>query len=90
MRGQCKLGQKRLPAPFYNAKNYEIEFLGKKRLLIKKGQGKPCPRPVQIELLIRKHFNSFLHIYQQQLKMIKGSHFVFESVDLLDYKLLLT
>ena len=48
MRGQCKLGQKRLPAPFYKAKNYEIAFLGKKRLLVKKGQGKLCPRPVQI------------------------------------------
>ena len=48
MRGQCKLRQKRLPSPFYKAKNYEIGFLGKKRLLVKKGQGKLCPRPVQI------------------------------------------
>ena len=48
MRGECKLRQKRLPAPFYKAKNYEIAFLGKKRLLVKKGQGKLCPRPVQI------------------------------------------
>ena len=37
--------------------------------------------------IIRKIFNSFLHNYQQELKMIKGSNFVFESVDLLDYKL---
>ena len=37
--------------------------------------------------IIRKIFNSFLHNYQQELKMIKGSDFVFESVDLLDYKL---
>ena len=36
--------------------------------------------------IIRKNFNSFLHNYQQELKMIKGSDFVFESVDLLDYK----
>ena len=48
MRGQCKLGQKRLPAPFYKAKNYEIAFLGKKRRLVKKGRGKPCPRLFQI------------------------------------------
>ena len=37
--------------------------------------------------VIRKMFNSFLHNYQQELKIIKGSDFVFESVDLLDYKL---
>ena len=37
--------------------------------------------------IIRKMFRSFLHNYQQELKMIKGSNFVFESVDLLDYKL---
>ena len=36
--------------------------------------------------IIRKNFNPFLHNYQQELKMIKGSDFVFESVDLLDYK----
>ena len=33
--------------PFYKAKNYEIAFLSKKRLLVKKGRGKPlsqaCP-----------------------------------------------
>ena len=32
-------------------------------------------------------FRSFLHHYQEKLKIIKGSDFVFESVDLLDYKL---
>ena len=37
--------------------------------------------------IIRNIFKPFLHNYQQELKMIKGSHFVFESVDLLDYKL---
>ena len=37
--------------------------------------------------IIRKFFRSFLHNYQQELKMIKGNYFVFESVDLLDYKL---
>ena len=37
--------------------------------------------------IIRKIFNSFSHNYQQELKMIKGSNFVFESVNLLDYKL---
>ena len=37
--------------------------------------------------IIREIFRSFLHKYQQEFKMIKGSHFVFENVDLLDYKL---
>ena len=34
--------------------------------------------------IIREIFKSFLHNYQQELKIIKGSDFVFESVDLLD------
>ena len=37
--------------------------------------------------IIRKILKSFLHNYQQELKMIKGSNFIFESVNLLDYKL---
>ena len=37
--------------------------------------------------IIREIFRSFLHNYQEQWKMIKGSDFVFESVDLMDYKL---
>ena len=37
--------------------------------------------------IIRGIFRSFLQNYQEQLKIIKGSDFVFESVDLLDYKL---
>ena len=37
--------------------------------------------------IIRDIFRSFLHNYQKELKMIKGSDFVFESVDLMDYKL---
>ena len=37
--------------------------------------------------IIRGIFRSFLQNYQQELKMIKGSDFVFKSVDLLDYKL---
>ena len=37
--------------------------------------------------VIREIFRSSLHNYQQELKMIKGSDFVFESVDLMDYKL---
>ena len=40
-----------------------------------------------INAIIRKIFKSFLHNYQQELKMIKGRDFVFESVDLLDHKL---
>ena len=39
------------------------------------------------ETLIIGLFRSFLHNYQQELEMIKGSNFVFESVDLLNYKL---
>ena len=37
--------------------------------------------------IIKELFRSFLHNYQQELKNIKGNVFVFESVDLLDYKL---
>ena len=36
--------------------------------------------------IIRGFFNSFLHNCQQELKMSKGSNFVFESIHLLDYK----
>ena len=37
--------------------------------------------------IIRETFRPFLHNYEEELKVIKGSNFVFESVDLLDYKL---
>ena len=37
--------------------------------------------------IIREIFDSFLYNYQKELKIIKGSDFVFESVDLLDYQL---
>ena len=37
--------------------------------------------------IIREIFRSFLHNYQEELKMIKGSDFIFQSVDLMDYKL---
>ena len=37
--------------------------------------------------VIREMFDSFLYNYQRELKHIKWSNFVFESVDLLDYKL---
>ena len=38
-------------------------------------------------ILLKKFLKSFVHNYQEELKMIKASDFVFESVDLLDYKL---
>ena len=37
--------------------------------------------------IIREIFRSFLHNYQEKLKIIKGSDFVFESDELMDYKL---
>ena len=37
--------------------------------------------------IIRDTFESFLYNYQKELKNIKGSDFIFEGVDLLDYKL---
>ena len=37
--------------------------------------------------IIREIFYSFLYKYQKELKNIRGSEFVFESVDLLEYKL---
>ena len=36
--------------------------------------------------IIREMFDSFLYNYQKELKNVKGSNFVFESVNLLDYK----
>ena len=38
-------------------------------------------------MVLLEKFESFLYNYQKELKNIKGSDFVFESVDLLDYKL---
>ena len=37
--------------------------------------------------IIRVIFRSFLHNYQEELKIIKGSDFVFESVELMNCKL---
>ena len=37
--------------------------------------------------IIRENFRSSLRNYQEELKIIKGSDFVFESVELVDYKL---
>ena len=43
---------------------------------------------VKIQMLLwEKFFRSFLLNYQQEVKSIKGSDFVFESVDLVYYKL---
>ena len=37
--------------------------------------------------IIREPFRSFLHNYQEELKIIKGSNFLLESVEKMDYKL---
>ena len=37
--------------------------------------------------IIREMFRSFLRNYQQELNIIKGSDFLFESAELMDYKL---
>ena len=37
--------------------------------------------------IIGKLFRSFLHNYQEELKIIEGSDFVFENVELMDHKL---
>ena len=37
--------------------------------------------------ITRELFRFFKHNFQEQLKIIKGSDFVFESVELMDYKL---
>ena len=37
--------------------------------------------------IIGKLFRSFLHNYQEELKIIKGSDFVFENFELMDHKL---
>ena len=38
-------------------------------------------------ILLKNRFSLFLHDYQEKLKKIKRSDFVFESVYLMDYKL---
>ena len=38
--------------------------------------------------IIRELFRSFLCNYQEELKITRGSDFVFECVELMDYKLL--
>ena len=37
--------------------------------------------------IIRELFRSLLRYYQEELKIIKGSNFVSETVELMDYKL---
>ena len=37
--------------------------------------------------IIKELFESFLHNYQEELKIISRTDFVFESVELMDYKL---
>ena len=37
--------------------------------------------------IIKELFQFFLHNYQEELKIISGSEFNFESVELMDYKL---
>ena len=39
------------------------------------------------DYIIKEIFRSFLRNYQEELKIIKGTHLVFESVELMDYKL---
>ena len=48
--------------------------------------GKLC-RVVPQMMLLENFFESFLHNYQEELKIISGSKFNFESVELMDYKL---
>ena len=37
-------------------------------------------------ILLENFFGLFLHSYQEELKIIKGSDFLFESVELMNYK----
>ena len=46
--------------------------------------GKLC-RVVPQMMLLKNFFESFLHNYQEELKIISGSKFNFESVELMDY-----
>ena len=39
------------------------------------------------DYVVRELFRCILHNYQEELKIIKGSEFIFESVELMDYKL---
>ena len=56
------------------------------RILYVRSDNQSIMQAVDTDDIIRDIFRSFLH-FQEELKIIKGSDFVFESVDLLDYKL---
>ena len=56
------------------------------RILYVRSDNLSIMQAVDTDDIIRDIFRSFLH-FQEELKIIKGSDFVFESVDLLDYKL---
>ena len=56
------------------------------RILYVRSDNVSIMQAIDTDDIIRDIFRSFLH-FQEELKIIKGSDFVFESVDLLDYKL---
>ena len=60
---------------------------GETRTIYVWSNNKSIMRGSDTDDIIRELFRSFLHNYQEELKIIKGSDFVFESVELMDYKL---
>ena len=57
------------------------------RILYVRSDNVSIMQAIDTDDIIRDIFRSFLQHFQEELKIIKGSDFVFESVDLLDYKL---
>ena len=57
------------------------------RILYVRSDNQSIMQAVDTDDIIRDIFRSFSQHFQEELKIIKGSDFVFESVDLLDYKL---
>ena len=60
---------------------------GETRTIYGRSNNESIMRGSDTDDIIRKLFKSFLHNYQEELKIISGSEFNFESVELMDYKL---
>ena len=60
---------------------------GETRTIYVWGDNASIMRGCDADDIIRERFRSFLHSYQEELKIISGYKFNFESVELMDFKL---
>ena len=59
---------------------------GETRTIYEWSNNESIMRESDTDDIIRELLRSFLHNYQEKEQIIRGSDFVFESVDLMDYK----